>query len=95
MGCRKFPEGQEDQYTELKVTNLLAPLLTSKVLIIYGPLWLVAIVEGVALYYLWRRHEELHAKRLDDAQKTIKEYDKLVGEVNKTLEVLIKILSSR
>lgn len=75
-------------------TWLLA-LLSPKVLFIYGPLSAIGTLETIALVYLWKRHEELHAQRLADVTKMKDEYMALVQSVEKTLDVMIKVLSSR
>lgn len=62
---------------------------------IYGPLGFVAVAEGIALYYLWQRHETLHAERFSDMQKLKDEYVDLVNSVDKTIEVLIKAFTRR
>lgn len=75
--------------------NLISTLLSPKVLFVYGPLWCIAVVEGLALWYIWKRHEELHAQRLQDITKMKDEYVSLVHQVEKTLDVLISVLSKR
>jgi hypothetical protein len=70
-------------------------ILNPHVLFVYGPIGAVAILEGIALYYIWSKHEELHQHRLEDVQKMKDEYLALVQSVEKTLDLLISVLSKR
>lgn len=75
--------------------DLLLKLLTPKVLIVYGPLMVISILLAAALGYLWSRHETLHDQRLEDAKLMQKEYASLVAQVDKTLDLLIRVLKKR
>jgi hypothetical protein len=70
-------------------------LLSPQVLFVYGPIGAIAIFEGIALYYIWSKHEDLHQHRLEDVQKMKDEYLSLVQSVEKTLDLLISVLSKR
>lgn len=73
----------------------LLKLLSSELIWTYGPLAAIFILESAALIYLYKRHEDLHQRRFQDVQKLKDEYVELVASVDKTLNVLIKLLSKR
>lgn len=75
--------------------DLFFKLLTPKLLIVYGPMAVMCVALGVALSYLWKRHEELHTQRLLDMTRMKDEYISLVHQVEKTLDILISVIDRR
>jgi hypothetical protein len=72
--------------------ELLKLLLEPKVLSVIGPLGLIAIVEGVALYKMFKVVLDLQEKRLNE-WKTIKdEYVQLSNDLNKTLDSVLRVI---
>lgn len=75
--------------------SILKFLFSPQTLFIYGPLSAFCITEAVALWYIWNRHEKLHEDRIQDVTKMKDEYIKVVDSVEKTLNILIQVLSKR
>lgn len=75
--------------------ELLLKLATPKLLVVYGPMALMCIGLSLALGYLWKRHEALHAERLADAINMKSEYVQLVTELEKTIDTLIQVVAKR
>lgn len=72
----------------------LLVLLNPKVLFVYGPLSATCLFEGVALVYLYKRHEVLHTEYLNRIVQLKDEYMQLAVQTEKTLDILIKVLNS-
>jgi hypothetical protein len=51
------------------MNELLQILLTPKFILIYGPVWVFAIIEGIALYLLWKQYLVLEGKYIDAVEK--------------------------
>lgn len=75
--------------------ELLNLLLQPKVLFTFGPLGVMAGVEGWALWYLWKRHEVLHTDYLNKVLALKDEYVHLADHLESTLDTLIKLLGER
>lgn len=75
--------------------ELLLKLLTPKLLAVYGPMAVMCVVLGIALAYLWKRHETLHEERLSDAINMKTEYVELVTQLEKTIDTLIQVVAKR
>jgi hypothetical protein len=77
------------------VDTLLTILTDPKFLTIVGPLGVIAIVEGWAIYKLFSLYKESLEKRLSDWQQVKDEYTQLSNDLNKTLDVLIKTVGRK
>ena len=75
--------------------TLLTILTDPKFLTIVGPLGVIAIVEGWAIYKLFSLYKESLEKRLSDWQQVKDEYTQLSNDLNKTLDVLIKTVGRK
>ena len=75
--------------------ELLTLLLDPKFISIVGPLGIIAVVEGYAIYKLFNNHEKLQEARLTEWKSLVEDYNKLCSDVNKTLDTLLKIVGNK
>ncbi len=75
--------------------ELLKLLLDIRVISVIGPLGVVAIAEGYALYKMFKKYDELQEKRISEWKSMKEDYTQLSGDINRTLELLIKMLPKR
>ena len=75
--------------------ELLQLLLDPRVIGVIGPLGVIAIAEGVALYKMFKVVLDTQEKRLNEWKEIKDEYVQLSNDLNKTLDMLIKMLPKR
>ena len=70
-------------------------LLDPKFISIVGPLGVIAVVEGYAIYKLFKIYNDLQEKRIDEWKKMNEEYQSLSTEITKTLDLVVKLSGKR
>jgi len=75
--------------------DLLTMLLDPKFISIVGPLGVIAVVEGYAIYKLFKIYNDLQEKRIDEWKKMNEEYQSLSTEITKTLDLVVKLSGKR
>ena len=75
--------------------DLFTMLLDPKFLSIVGPLGVIAVVEGYAIYKLFKLYNDLQESRLTETKKMNEEYVQLTNDINKTLDTLLKVVGNK
>lgn len=71
--------------------ELLKQLLTPDNLRIFGAFGVLYLVSLVAIYKLFQMYAAVQEKRIEDNRTMQKEYYELAADINKTLEILIRV----
>jgi hypothetical protein len=75
--------------------DFLTMLLDPKFLSVVGPLGVIAVVEGYAIYKLFNLYSSTQEKRLEEWKQTNKDYEQLSQEINRTLDTVLKIIGNK
>lgn len=75
--------------------TLLSLLTDPKILALLSPFGIFAVVEGIVIYKLYQKVDELQEKRLEDAVQMNKDWIQLSQDVTKTLDLVVKIAGNK
>lgn len=75
--------------------DLFTMLLDPKFLSIVGPLGVIAVVEGYAIYKLFSLYSSTQEKRLEEWKQSNKDYEQLSQEINRTLDTVLKVIGNK